>query len=172
MTVIINPDEEMMMLDLETRSTDIQNGSIAQIGAIKFTLNGGIIDEFSINLKHDPRFDISESTMKEFWAKQPQEVRESVFGNQVHFEEALREFDNWIGKKWFYKIVWSHGKEFDICMLNNYFKVAGILWPFNHPRTLDTRTIFAVAGINTYSNSHNALEDCRNQIKLLQDALC
>lgn len=171
MTITIDPTEEMLMFDLETRSTDIQNGSIAQIGAVKFSIEGGVIDQFSVNIKHDSRFHISEDTMKNFWGKQPKHILESVFSNQVDFVSALTSFSYWLGP-YFKKIVWSHGKEFDVGMLNNYYKVADMTYPFNYPRTADTRTVFLLAGVSpTAANTHNAVEDCLNQIKLLREVI-
>ena len=164
----------MVMLDLETRSTK-QNASIAQIGACAFTVQDGPTDQkFLINVAEDSRFHVSEDTML-FWKKQKMEVRESVFSNPVSVEEAIDKFEQWIrsiSDNPFSIFVWSHGKEFDMGILQNAFVVLDKRFPIGYPYLMDTRTLFNVAGVDHKAgNTHNALEDCLNQIKVLREIL-
>ena len=165
----------MLMVDLETRSTNKKNASIAQIGAAIFSVDEGYVGEkFLINVIDDPRFHVSEDTML-FWKKQPMNVRESVFSNPISVDDSIHQFDSWLRSKFefpYKTFVWSHGKEFDFPILQNAYEVLDKRFPIGYPYLMDTRTLFNVAGVDHKAgNTHNALEDCLNQIKVLREIL-
>ncbi len=74
--------------------------------------------------------------------------------------------------------VWANSPSFDIEILENAAKTCGVTIPeFNFRNRRDLRTITAMCpevvknfdwGSGTY---HNALDDCRNQIRLLKKCL-
>lgn len=165
----------MLMIDLETRSTNKKNASIAQIGAAIFTISDGFVGEkFLMNLADDTRFHVSEDTML-FWKKQPMSVRESVFSNPTSVNDSILSFDSWLRSKFeapYKTFVWSHGKEFDFPILENAYEVVGLRFPLGYPYLMDTRTIFNMANIDhKQGNNHNAVDDCLNQIECLRKCL-
>ena len=182
-----------IMVDLETLSTD-SNAVILTIGAIPFSGAGELImgDDFyfyecvdlkSYNKYKNNEFSFNWDTLI-WWLKQEKEPREEAFliGPRHAISDVLQDFVNWIG------IVckelndnriniWSHGKDFDVVVLENGFKVCNIECPWKFWDTRDTRTLYALAGVDMRNISvpagfkaHNAVGDCFKQIEGVRQA--
>jgi hypothetical protein len=66
--------------------------------------------------------------------------------------------------------IWANGITFDIGILENAYAEHKQAVPWKYYKVMDARTIFKVASADKLKNSHNALEDCRNQIEMLRSA--
>lgn len=93
-------------------------------------------------------------------------------------QNALQQFTLWIsnapsqtGKKTL--AYWANSPSFDVTILKHAMNLFNIKWPFPFYMERDVRTIKAVIFRDKnyiLDNSHNALEDCRNQVLLVQHA--
>jgi len=149
--------------DLETLGNGY-NAPVVQIGAVKFTNEGSIIDQFEATInwqdlkKYD--FDIDYSTIQ-WWIQQSEEARTALFtGSIMNLKKALNEFRKWIGdvKEYHY---WSHAT-FDAPILANVCRQVGVdvFIPFR--LQCDIRTLTMLAGrvdIERLGVAHNALDD-------------
>lgn len=159
-------NKTFVMVDLETWSTK-QNATIIQIGACEFTIGGGITREFLINVDgrtsvQEYGFNVDRSTLQ-WWSEQAPEVRASLNENKHHITDALTKFNEWIGPvdgKFFI----SNGAVFDFGILRSSYEVTGIERPWPYWVEMDLRTIATVVDVKlSKGNTHNALEDCKNQ---------
>jgi hypothetical protein len=155
-----------VMLDLETMSTE-SNAAICSIGAVKFSLDEGIIDEFYCTVdaadckKHG--LVISADTVR-WWSKQPKEVLEELRWNNVPLQDALTTFSKWYGTKSL--PTWGCGAGFDNVIIENAYKAVGMKRPWTPWDDRCYRTMKEVIQIpqkpreGTY---HNALDDAKHQ---------
>lgn len=155
-----------VMLDLETMSTE-SNAAICSIGAVKFSLDEGIVDEFYCTVdaadckKHG--LDISTDTVR-WWSKQPKEVLEQLRKNNVPLQDALTTFSKWYGTKSL--PTWGCGAGFDNVIIENAYKAVGMKRPWTPWDDRCYRTMKEVIQIpqkpreGTY---HNALDDAKHQ---------
>jgi hypothetical protein len=69
------------------------------------------------------------------------------------------------------KRVWSKGPVFDIVILEHAFSQLGLPVPWKFWNVRDARTVYSLTPkLANRTNGHLAIEDCRNQILMLQDA--
>lgn len=162
-----------LMIDLETLSTE-QNAIILNIGAIGFDpFSSDVYTQHSfyarIDLESQPTRHESEETLK-WWAKQHKNSQEEAFGedNRIPLNIALGELSKLVRKS---SKVWSQGVGFDIPILENAYKDYGYSHPWKFWDILDCRTIIKMNPGKKLKNSHHALEDCINQIDILQDTV-
>ena len=176
------------MVDLETLGTD-SDAIILTIGAIPFSPDGTVLvdeDEYFYEKVHLPSYNIYKN--KEFsvdwgtllwWLKQDPEPLREAFLDQPRYPiwVVMKDFLNWleiIGKMFGDRKInmWSHGKDFDVVLLQNAFKVCGLECPWKFWESRDTRTLYALTGVDTRNISmpegfkaHNAIGDCLKQIE-------
>jgi hypothetical protein len=181
------------MVDLETMGTD-PNTVILTVGAVPFGGDGNLImeDNFyfyervqlqSYDKYKNGEFNFSWDTLI-WWLKQDKDPLEDAFLLQPRYPiwVVMQDFANWISIVCNMcndnKInIWSHGKDFDVVVLQNAFKVCGIVCPWKYWDTRDTRTLYALAGIDMRDismtkgfKSHNAVGDCFKQIEGIRRA--
>ncbi len=165
-----------VMIDIETLGTE-RNSIILTIGAIKFDRNDETFyEEFYkwVDIDSCKRLGMTfDKSTVEWWNKQLKEVRDEAFHSTPRegiepVLQALKTFIGGDGTK-----VWSHGSCFDIVMLEDIYKKCGIIVPWKFWNIRDTRTLYDVCSISliTDKNTHNALHDCKRQIKGVRDAL-
>jgi hypothetical protein len=70
---------------------------------------------------------------------------------------------------------WSQGLNFDEPLLGWAFHAAGMKAPWDFYRAQDTRTVYRIAGLNTFTikragTYHNALDDAKHQAMLVSMA--
>jgi len=166
-----------LMIDLETLGTS-GTPAIAQIGACYFDRDtGAIYKSFKVNIDMEtmPKlgFDIDIATVL-WWMKQPIEARELVFFNNDKVEpvEAFRQFCCFAKEA---KNVWSHAS-FDFPKLEGAFTLLGLNFPFHFRTARDMRTAIDSARMSkdeaasfSYGTYHDALDDCRRQVKILTE---
>jgi oligoribonuclease (3'-5' exoribonuclease) len=167
-----------LMLDLETFD-NTSTTTIVQIGAVIFDRDTeDIIDEFKVNV--DPQscvalgFTIGVDTVM-WWLKQAEEARASITSSsRVEVSEALKSLKAFVEK---YEPdtrkvnVWCHAT-FDFPIMQNYFKATKIEAPWRYTSAKDLRTLADVSGANIYAiprkgTYHDAIDDCKHQIKQL-----
>jgi hypothetical protein len=161
-----------LMLDIETLGTTLDS-VILTIGAIPF-------DPFTDAIFADRAFyarididtqdrTVDEATV-EWWGKQAPEVQEEAFGEDDRWflSDALEALHK---LAWQSERFWANGIAFDFPILENAYKALGMGLPWQYYKVMDARTVYKMANAGRLGNSHNALEDCINQVVLLQDSL-
>lgn len=163
-----------IMLDLETLSTK-QNSVVLTLGAVKF-------NAFSLQEPHEELYlridadeqiamgrDVSESTV-EWWMKQSPEVQEEAMGSEgrVSVVEACRQLNKFLVGV---DKIWCQGPHFDITILETLFADAKLNTNWQYYQVMDSRTVFSLFGDlrdKTRASAHNAVEDCKEQVRALQ----
>lgn len=161
-------DKINITFDLETLGNTYE-APIVQIGAVKFTDDGFIIDSFRRDVKISclSRYDfhVDYSTLQ-WWFEQEDEAIKSVMcpKNGIDLRQALRQFVEWVGKPSEY-VYWSHAT-FDPPILKNNFIKVGLEFtlPFRSQRDIRTLTHFSgKVFVKREGIHHNALDDCMYQ---------
>ena len=155
-----------VMIDLETMSTE-SNAAICSIGAVKFTLEEGIVDTFYCTVDaadcKSHGLVISADTIR-WWSKQPKEVLESLRKNNLSLIDALTAFSKWYGTQQY--PTWACGSDFDNVIMENAYKSVEMKRPWSPWKNRCYRTMREVINIpeapreGTY---HNALDDATHQ---------
>lgn len=161
-----------LMIDIETLSVK-QNAVILSIGAVFFDLEGLIGSEYykkiSINSCIELGLEVDESTLK-FWIEQPNESKKDLFSNTDFLFYSLKQLSLLIDEN---TCVWGNPSSFDIGILTNAFNKCNIKIPWNYRNIRDLRTLTAFYPkikdeIEFTGVKHNAIDDCKHQIKILQ----
>lgn len=179
-----------LMIDLETLGTH-PDSVILTIGAQVFDpsptcvgwIESPLWDQISeryytsfLNLRIDVDSQISQWDRKtdehtiRWWGNQSPEAQEEAMGldGRIPLENAL---DKLIEIAQLCSHVWSKGPTFDIVMLENAIEQTGRRIPWKFWNVRDARTVYGLCPtLDTRLNGHIALDDCRNQIVLLQEA--
>jgi len=170
-------NREHCMVDLETLSTN-KNAAIVSIGAVRFTFEKGISEDFYVNV--DPKscvdkgLHVSKSTL-EWWGKQSREVRDALKADRKSLETALGALNMFVTDADNVKtqLMWAQGVDFDYGVLHSAFVATGMVQSWKYYNQMDSRTIFTMMGVNNYqkrrdkSDHHNALGDAIAQTKSL-----
>lgn len=163
------------MLDLETFGTN-ENKCVCQIGACYFDNRTGEIGrELKINVNaasHIRKGAKIDADTVYWWLQQSDEARKSLLENKVDVTLAFNELNGFIANA---KRVWSHAT-FDFVTLMETFKMLDIKPSISYKAGLDIRTLVYLAGlkvvrINREGIHHDALADCRHQVKYCVAAL-
>ena len=162
-----------LMIDLEGLATG-PDTTILTIAAQAFDPFGdGYYDKHyyaRITLESQENRVIDDGTIA-WWATQPDHAREEAFGEQdrIPLDQALDELGKLI---WHSKMIWSQGPTYDMNILEHAYKSYGKALPWKYYMVRDSRTVFSLwPELPKPPTSHHALEDCRRQIRLLQDTL-
>ena len=163
-----------IMFDLETLSQH-QNATIISIGAVKFTFEDGLGEEFMMNV--DPMscvklgLHVQTSTI-EWWEKQSKEAQDAWKVDPKQIQEAVVGINNFIGSEK-NQFIWAHGSVFDCGILTSAFNACKIekKWPYYNE--MDSRTIFNLFGIRNdkirmeEGQYHTSLADAKSQARTL-----
>lgn len=106
----------------------------------------------------------------DWWGKQSPEAIEEALGesDRVPLEDAL---DKLMRLAYLCKAIWSKGPLYDIVMLEHAMNQTKRRIPWKFWEIRDARTVYSLCpGLDTKLNGHIAVDDCRNQIVLLQEA--
>lgn len=163
-----------MMLDLETLGNN-NNSVIVQIGACLFDRSTGEIGKtFSkcIDIEDAMKYGKVDGSTIKWWLGQKKEAQESVFYPKKSFplKTVLKGLTRVEPKP---KAVWCHAT-FDWVILKSAYDACGIKFPFHYRSARDLRTLTDLADVNPYKYrtnaiAHNALDDCKNQVKYTVD---
>lgn len=165
-----------LSVDLETLGTTADS-AILSIGAVKFDLESGQIDEggfygsISIDSNLEAGRKINEDTLI-WWLKQPAAAQQVFHEKKGDLYAVLQEFSDWVGTRDF--LVWSNGASFDIPMLEHAYKAAHMEVPWEFWNSRCFRTYKNLPGAKSVKLpakqgvAHNALADAYNQAAQLQ----
>src|SRR5262245_46357081 len=155
-----------VMIDLETMGTS-RDAAIVSIGAVWFNpyerwiKQPGFYERIDLVSSCETWGVIEPSTVL-WWLKQSEEARREVYAGGRDVIDVLFEFQMWLESQPIDR-VWSHGKEFDIEIVERVFERSFVKTPWKYQQTRDTRTIFDVAGIEYKGTAHHALKDATAQ---------
>lgn len=166
----MSTSDVQVMVDVETLAQS-PNAVICSIGATKFTIDGGIIDEFycTIDAKDCKNYGliVEEQTIN-WWKKQPKEVMQSLLKDTRPLKQALTDFSQWYGTK--SMPTWSCGASFDLVILQWAYEATGMQRPWRHWHDRCFRTVRDLIPVEApifEGDRHNALQDARHQTKHL-----
>lgn len=161
------------MIDIEGLATG-PDATILTIAAQGFDPMGqGYFDNHQfyarITLESQPSRSIEQSTI-DWWATQKESQAEAFAEEgRVDLDVALQDLARIIRKS---KLVWMNGPTYDATILENAYKSYDMALPWQYWAIRDARTIYSLCpDLDRPVASHHALEDCRRQITMLQDAL-
>ena len=167
-----------VMIDLETLGIS-QNAVIVQMAGVYFDRFTGVtFREICINVSVQDSvnqgFEMNPNTVL-WWLKQSKEAQKSVFETDVNDIEsaytAMRTFNDFLQNAY---CIWSHNS-FDFPLVQNHLKKLNITPKFSYRAGKDIRTLTDLAWIDPKDYdcvgvAHNALDDCKFQIKYCVDA--
>lgn len=172
-------------IDIETMST-APNAAIASIGACRFDLPGSgigdwIVDTFHVHVslancqRHGLAIDASTVL---WWIGQEDNARAALLGGQqdaaplVTALEALTHFiDTTEINSNELPTLWANGASFDLPILANAYRTAGMPLPWQYWIERDLRTLKALAPeirIEHAGIAHHALDDAVKQARMIQ----
>ncbi len=175
--------DRFIMLDIETLGNRI-NPVIAQISAVEFDISTGLSkSEFNLHIEHrnynQYGLTVDQSTIA-WWAQQSQAAKDAVFGSEITYDlrYALELFTEYVQKvrrdcrgKVF---LWGNGIRCDNVWLLSAYKACGLDDPIKYNEDMDYRTLQYIAKHKTGHDfrgeifqgiRHNAIDDCKYQIK-------
>jgi len=166
-----------LMIDLETGGTS-PGCAIFSIGACAFSPQSADTPTvcFYEEISHESCMEIGlrfdRSTMN--WWKQ----QGTPPNGDKHIKQVLEEFKLWISNvpvltNEHVTGCWANSPSFDIVLLKHVFELYKFIWPIEYWREFDVRTLKSIAfpnGDYKLNNSHNALEDAKNQAAFVQNA--
>lgn len=178
-----------VMLDLETIGL-CDNTVITQLSAVAFSMeDGSIFEDFNrhIGIRNSIQKGLKiDGSSMEWWFKQPDKVYEDVFvkamTSDIKLEDVLAEFTAWLKSlKETYGIdyksninMWGNGALADNKWIRQAYKVCNMEPPWAFHEDRDVRTIaelgrrlfsYEYRSVTFEGTVHNALDDCKHQIK-------
>lgn len=165
-----------VMLDLETLGNG-KNKCICQIGAIYFDrVTGELGASFKVNV--DAQSHVKAGAMIDaqtvyWWLSQGDAARTSILLDpKLDITTAMTQLNEFLAPA---ARIWSHAT-FDFVTIMETFKQLDIKPSFSYRSGLDLRTLVFLAGNNVSSVArvglhHDALEDCKHQVKYCVAAL-
>lgn len=162
-----------VMIDIETAATS-PDALIMTIAAQQFNPlgSGHAGKDFyaRISIESQPDRAIDEGTIG-WWANQLPEIKNEAFAleGRIPLDDALDAIHKiaWVSNR-----VWMQGPFFDATILEHAYKQFDKPLPWQFWKIRDSRTLLSFTpDLEKPPVSHHALEDCRRQIILVQDAL-
>lgn len=167
-----------VMIDIECLGVD-PDAMILTIAAVGFDpLGTGVLSEHTMYCRVDtesqPNRSIDDLTV-EWWSKQSARAKQEAFGpeDRVPLGEALEQLTRLICNA---RRLWANGPTYDMTILENAYKQLGKPLPWRFYKVMDARTVYnlvsrPVRDVAKKTNDHHALQDCINQVGLLQYVL-
>lgn len=167
-----------LMIDIETLDT-ANTAMIASIACVEFDLVAGetgfkfyeIINLKSYDKLLNNPFTHSLNTLL-WWLNQSKESQSIFDFNAKKTEDIIECLRNFTGNFDFKdKRIWTKGN-FDIPILEYALRACGQSVPWKYWQIMDMRTILKLSELKFENkNTHNALDDCYNQINQLTQSL-
>ena len=166
-----------VMIDIETLGTSI-DCIILSIAAVEFDrFTGEINREFYEKIKpqHGQGRELSFDTLK-WWANQPSGAFSEAMSGRDNLSTVIWHLSKWWNQFHWEHFCWSQGTDFDIAILEHAFKTNNYYVPWKYNAKRDTRTAYDVCGFDPKSieregTYHNALDDCKHQVKCVVAAI-
>lgn len=167
-----------VMLDLETFGNG-RSKCVCQIGAVYFDrVTGELGQEFKVNVdarSHIKAGAVIDAETLYWWMAQSDAARASVLADpKVNVYEAFIMLNSFLAPA---ARIWSHAT-FDFVTIMETFKQLDIKPNFSHKVGLDLRTLVYLSGnkikvdsIDRTGTHHDALDDCKHQVKYCVAAL-
>ena len=164
-----------IMLDIETLGTGVDS-VVIQVAMIKFDRDGTLGESLSVRLNRDEQLKLglsyTQSTL-DWWNKTNPELLKTLLTENVSsLNEGLTKISNFVSRT---DYLWCHAT-FDAPILSNLFEAAGMKAPWGYKNVRDIRTLVDLTQLNlsdynwVAEKTHDALDDCRFQIKYCCDA--
>lgn len=160
-----------MMVDIETLGTD-PGAVVLSIGAVLFDTNG-THDEFyreiSMVSAQDAGLHIDADTLS-WWLSQDESVQTVLEGGEP-LEQVLTDFADFVPES---GTVWANSPKFDCLILESAFQAVEMEAPWTHSDLRDYRTLRSLdcaVEVLKSGSEHNALDDARNQARLVSKTL-
>jgi hypothetical protein len=166
-----------LMIDIETMGKG-ENAVMIQLAAVFFDRETGetgreFCRSLAMSTCEDFGFTKNQSTV-DWWATQDQSVLNGILEQGEHALDVMNSFVDFLGDDIKKLIIWSHAT-FDFPIVQKYLQtITASYMPYKGAR--DIRTLVDLSGIDLdsydWSNkTHNALDDCKFQIKYCVDAM-
>lgn len=115
-----------------------------------------------------------EAGTAEWWEDQSPEARAHLGANPLPLRRAMEQFQAFFMRNRG-RYVWGHGASFDAPILGEAFRRLSMSEPWNFWNLRDTRTVYDMAELRLgdfprEGTHHNALDDARHQVRVLQAA--
>lgn len=172
-----------VMLDIETFG-NTSTAAIVQVAAVLFDRNTGKeIDSFKAEV--DPVSSVDAGMTMDaqtvmWWLQQSKPAQKSITKQpRGSIREVLTNFNTFISRHEPNPrnvIVWCHAT-FDFPIMENAYKLLNINSPWHYRSARDLRTLVDLGGVDVYNDyanngtAHDALDDCRFQVKYTYDCL-
>lgn len=161
-----------LMIDTETGGTSA-GCAIFSIGAVIFDpyTDSEPKSEFYVEISHASNMEIGlrfDRATMDWWKK----IGTPPNG-ETHILQAITDLHTWIKRNLPLTAYWANSPSFDISIINYVMRLYRMEWPLAHWLERDVRTMKAIAWPNNeykLNNGHNALDDAKNQARLIQDA--
>lgn len=159
-------------LDLETMGKR-PGCAIMSIGALRWTLEGDVGEEFFCNVTLDScvaaGLTLDPETVM-WWMSQDEAARNAWMVNAVPLREALLSFSRWYRKG---DRVWGNDETFDNAILVAAYDAVGLPVPWKYYHNRCFRTLWHLCGVDHRDFPrdgvhHNALADVRHQVAVAQ----
>lgn len=162
------------MIDIETLSIK-PNAVVLTLGAVQFDPFNHVEHYFSekyfrfdIDEQIELGRDVNEETV-EWWGKQSDESRVEALSDEgrVVFDVYSKELTKLVVQS---KRIWAQGPVFDMGILENLYRQKSTPIPWQYYNVRDSRTLLKALGDsrNAGTKAHNALEDCKEQIRAIK----
>ena len=173
--------EMHIMLDMETCALE-ENAAILSIALMPFSMDGSAVPEplyLVVDTMSCFMAGMAMTSSQEWWVKQEAAAKaELLRAEKVSIAEVFREIDGYLSAlaEEYTLVIWSRGINFDLPKFEYcYRRFVEKPLPYNYWSVADVRTALRMAGINHHDfafegTRHNALDDCRHQIKMIQAA--
>lgn len=168
----------VLMVDIETTGQNV-GCKVLTLGAFGISKRGQECEfyvRFDLEELEKAGFSDDRATI-EWWQKKPAEVYTEAFGGKTKPVEGIADFkrfcyENFDMGRYDRFQVWCCGLDFDFPILKEFFRRYGFCLSWNFWDQYDYRTIknlFETKKAEQNSQAHNALEDCKAQMRGLQD---
>jgi len=168
-----------IMIDIETLGNKPWS-VIASIGAVAFDYHTFTVSEntFLANVTRSSCEEVGlavDQKTLDWWSKKDPQAWADLQSNQFPLPEALTSL-----KDWFFRVggknIWANGAAFDLPILETAYNFCGMRYPWHFMDVRDFRTAYNVLGYDWHAQPkdgthHNALDDCRTQVRCLGEAL-
>lgn len=161
-----------VMLDFEALGNS-QDPCLCQVGAIYFDSSTGEVGRaLKLNIDAGTHGPLDAKTVY-WWLEQSKEAQMSILAQpRLSVREAMEQLNDFLADA---TRIWGHAT-YDLVMLTNTLRKLGIVPKFKFNAGLDLRTLVYLAGtsvgkIERTGLHHDALEDCKHQVKYAVAAL-
>lgn len=158
-----------VMIDFEALGKDCP----CQIGVIYFDrVTGELGEPFKANIDANSLETSPDAKTVYWWLEQSKEAQNTLLTNKQDIRNVLANLVEFLKDA---KRIWSHAT-YDFVMLQNLLNQYNIPNNISYKSGLDIRTLMYLAGTSTKDivregTHHDALEDCKYQVKYVTKAL-